>query len=325
MKNKTTRFLITSLVGVALLCVCVLSIFAIHMSGRSARTINQVGTLYMSGMSQQISIHFESIIDLQMKQLKALAGTVPSEEIHTDPALQEDLVAQARARDFTYLGFCGNDGELEMLYGSQVKITDPQPFLESLDQGQQKVAIGTNTLGKKVVLLGMPSPHDPTPEHDCAALVVGLPVDYIRDNLSLEENSERAYSFIIRRDGSFVIRSNDAYRNNYFERVRVLYEDVNGMTADEYLQALSGAMAEGVDYSNEFTMGGERYHLYCTRLPYSEWYLITFLPYGSMDTVVTDFSHEWSSLTILSGTIILAALLLVFYKYYGLTRRQLRE
>ena len=31
-------------------------------------------------------------------------------------------------------------------------------------------------------------------------------------------------------------------------------------------------------------------------------------PYGSMDSIVTGFSHEWSSLTILSGTIILTAL-----------------
>ena len=263
MKNKTTRFLITSLVGVALLCVCVFSFLAIHMSSQSARTINQVGTLYMSNMSQQISIHFESIIGIQMNQLETLADTIPSDAVHEDRDLQEELVNQARARDFEYLGFYGSDGSMEMLY-------------------------------------------------------------YISDNLSLEENSERAYSFIIRRDGSFVIRSNDAYRNNYFERARVIYEDVNGLTPEEYIQALTTAMAEGVDYSNEFTMEGERYHLYCTHLPYSEWYLITFMPYGAMDTIVRGFSQEWGSLTVFSGTIILAALLLVFYKYFGLTRRQLK-
>ncbi len=325
MKNRTTRFLISSLVGVALLCVCVFSIFALHMSNQSAAAINRVGTLYMSSMSQQTSRHFESIINLQLAQLNSLAGTVSSDRIHEDRKLQEELTAQGKARDFTYVGFCNRDGSLEMLYGSQLTVTDPEPFLASLSSGEQKVAIGTNARGKKVLLLGVPSPHEPTAEHDCVALVAGMPVSYISDNLPLEENNERAYSFIIRQDGTFVIRSNDAYRNNYFERVRVLYEDVNGMTPDQYLQALSAAMAEGADYSNEFTMEGERYHLYCTRLPYSEWYLITFLPYGSMDTVVTDFSHEWSSLTILSGTIILTALLLVFYKYYGLTRQQLRE
>ena len=320
MKNRTTRFLITSLVVVALLCVCVFSFFGIHMGNQSAHTINQVGTLYMSSMSQQISTHFESIIGLQMNQLKTLAGTVSSEDIHTDAALQEELAVQARARDFEYAGFC-----LEMLYGSQLQISDPQPFLESLSQGQEKVAIGTNVLGDKVILLGVPSPHPPTPEHDCAALVVGFPVEYISDNLALEENSERAYSYIIRKDGSFVIRTADAYRNNYFERVRVVYDDVNGLTPDEYIQALSAAMGEDSDYSNEFTMDGERYHLFCTHLPYSEWYLITFMPYGTMDSVVRSFSQEWGSLTILSGAIILTALLLVFFKYFGLTRQQLHE
>ncbi len=325
MKNRITRFLLTSLIGVALLCVCVFTFFAIHMGNQSAATINQVGTLYMSSMSQQTSVHFESIIGIQMDQLRALVGTIPSDIIHSDQGLQQQLMAQAKARDFAYLGFYGNDGSFEMLYGSQLTVTDPEPFLDSLRKDQQKVAIGTNARGGKVVLLGMPSPHPSTQEHDCAALVAGLPVSYISSNLSLEENNERAYSFIIRRDGSFVIRSNDVYRNNYFERVRVLYDDVNGITADEYLEELEAAMAQGVDYSNEFPMGGERYHLYCTRLPYSEWYLITFLPYGSMDSIVTGFSHEWSSLTILSGTIILTALLLVFYKYYGLTRQQLQE
>ena len=190
MKNRTTRFLITSLVVVALLCVCVFSFFGIHMGNQSAHTINQVGTLYMSSMSQQISTHFESIIGLQMNQLKTLAGTVSSEDIHTDAALQEELAVQARARDFEYAGFCSKDGTLEMLYGSQLQISDPQPFLESLSQGQEKVAIGTNVLGEKVILLGVPSPHPPTPEHDCAALVVGFPVEYISDNLALEENSD---------------------------------------------------------------------------------------------------------------------------------------
>ena len=267
MKNRTTRFLITSLVVVALLCVCVFSFFGIHMGNQSAHTINQVGTLYMSSMSQQISTHFESIIGLQMNQLKTLAGTVSSEDIHTDAALQEELAVQARARDFEYAGFCSKDGTLEMLYGSQLQISDPQPFLESLSQGQEKVAIGTNVLGEKVILLGVPSPHPPTPEHDCAALVVGFPVEYISDNLALEENSERAYSYIIRKDGSFVIRSAGAFRDSYFERVRVMYEDVNGMTPEQYIQTLSQAMARNEDYSNEFTAEGERYHLYCTFLP----------------------------------------------------------
>ena len=50
-KNKTTRFLTTSLIAVVLLCVCVFSFLTVHMNYESTQTINQVGTLYMSNRS----------------------------------------------------------------------------------------------------------------------------------------------------------------------------------------------------------------------------------------------------------------------------------
>ncbi len=325
MKDKTTRFLTGSLIGVVVLCVCVFTFFSVRMSFQSSYTINEVGTLYMSRMSQQTSNHFESIISLQLDQLRSLADTIPSAEVHQDQELQEDLILQAKARDFTYLGFCRADGRVDMIFGGQVTVTDPQPFMESLMSDRQKVAIGVNEQGEKVMLLGMPSPFPTGGEHDCVALVAGLPVSYISDNLALEENSEQAYSYIIRKDGTYVIRSADAYRDSYFERVRVMYQDVNGLTPDEYIQALSQAMDQGANYSNEFTMEGERYHLFCTYLPYSEWYLITFMPYGVMDGTIKSFTQEWTSLTMISAVIILAALLLVFFKYFKLTRAQLRE
>ena len=38
---------------------------------------------------------------------------------------------------------------------------------------------------------------------------------------------------------------------------------------------------------------------YATSLSYSDWYLLTFMPYGYMDSVVSHFSQEWGILTIL--------------------------
>ncbi len=325
MKNRTTRFLFISLVGVALLCVCVFTFFAVHMSAQSSAAINQVGTLYMSGVSQQTAFHFENIMKLRLDQLETLVASVSDDDIHTDQAARGELIDDAMARDFPYLAIYKTDGSFEMLYGSSLTVIDPVPFLTALSQGEKKVAIGTNGAGEKVILLGVPASHSLTHEYPCAALVAALPVTYISDNLSLDENDEQMYSFIIRRDGTFVIRSFDAFRSSYFERARAIYEDVNGMDPEQYIEELEAAMVKNEDYSNEFTMNGKRYHLYCTNLPYSEWCLITFMPYGAMDDVVTSFTSEWGTLTIFSGSIILSALLLVFYKYYGLTRRQLRE
>ena len=326
MKNKTTRFLTVSLIGVALLCVCVFSFLAVHMSAQSAQTINEVGTLYMSSMSRQTSIHFDSIITLRMDQLDALVGTIPAEKIHTDQDARDELIKDGRSRDFDYMAFLKTDGTFEMLYGSELTVSNSDPFLDSLREGENKVTVGLNAEGEKVVLLGVPSSHSSSEEYPCAGLVAGLPVSYISEHLSLDENNDQVYSFIIRRDGSFVLRTADAYGNSYFERARAIYDNVSGMTPDQYIEALGGAMDRKENYTTEVVVkGGERYHLYCTSLPYSEWYLITFMPYGSVDAIVNGFSQEWGTLTVLCGVIVLTALLLVFFKYLGLTRQQLRE
>ncbi len=325
MKNKTTRFLISSLVAVALLCVFVFSFLAFHMRAQSTRTINEVGALYMSSMSQQISKHFETTIGLRLNQLDALVQMIEADRIHDDAAMQEELVANAQTMDFSHLAFFTKSGTFQMLYGSSLKITDPDPFIESIIEGEKKVAIGTDQSGNNVVLLGIPSKHRASDGQPCVALVAGLPVSYINNTLSLDENDEHVYSFIIRRDGSYIIRSSDAYRENYFDRVNDIYQEVDGQSPEEYLNELREAMNKDEEYSGEATIEGERRHLYCTRLAHSEWYLITFMPYGTIDTIVNGLSHQWVMMAMIGGGAIIVALLLVFSKYFGLTRQQMKE
>lgn len=163
MKNKTTRFLIASLIGVALLCVLVFFFLAIHMNRQSTSAINQVSALYMSTMSRQTSDHFESIITLRLDQLERLLATVPGVEVHRDPAVRNDLIEHARALDFNRLAFYRSDGSFEMMYGPEPEVTDPQSFLSSLKNGEKKVCIGTNAQGGAAGRARRPSPDGGTP------------------------------------------------------------------------------------------------------------------------------------------------------------------
>ena len=324
MKDRTTRFLLGSLIGVALLCVCVFSFLAVRISDRSSRTINEVGLLYMSGMSEQISMHFETTITLRLDQMSALVETAVSENIHGDPAQLDELAFNARVQEFDYLGFYHRDGTFSMIYGAQLTVTDPEPFRQSLTNEECKVAIGADAGGNEVVLLGVPTVHDDMEGAPCIGLVGALPVSYISDTLSLNVDDENFYSFFIREDGTFIIQSVDVERENYFDRVRDLYEDVNGMTPEEYIAQLQAAMANNREYSTEFTIYGERRHMFCTRLSDSEWYLLTFMPYGLVDSSVNALGREWGATVLIGGGGLLTALLLVFAGYFRLTRRQLR-
>ena len=324
MRDRTTRFLLGSLIGVALLCVCVFSFLAVRISARSSRTINEVGLLYMSGMSEQISMHFETTTSLRLDQMTALVETAVTQDIHTDRDQLETLSFNARARGIAYLGFYRKDGTFDMVYGQELAVTDPEPFCQSLANGERKMAIGTDAESREVVLLGAPISHGPGEANPCVGLVGALPVSYISETLNLNENEENFYSFMIREDGTFIIQSVDVKRENYFDRVRDLYEDVDGMSPEEYIAQLKTAMAKNEEYSTEFTIYGERRHMFCTRLSDSEWYLLTFMPYGTVDSIVNDLGREWVMLALTGGGVVLAALLLVFAGYFRLTQRQLR-
>ena len=325
MKNKITHFLSVSLVLILVLCISVFSFLALFMTQKSTDTINQVGTLYMANMSRQISIHFETTIELRLAQLEAIVETVTSDRFSNMEDLLEELTYTARARGFNYLSFYSQDGNFEMIYGNPLHVTDPGPFLDSMRSGEMKVAVGSDAQKNNLVLLGVSCNYPMKNGANCIALVAALPVEYISDTLSLQENEDQVYSFIIRRDGTYVIRSSDAFRDSYFERVRAVYEDVDGRTPEEYLTELTQAMNAGEDYSSEFTMNGERRHLYVTNLAYSEWNLITFMPYGTLDESIRNLGSQWNFMAIASCMVVLIPLLLVFFRYFSMTRQQVKE
>lgn len=237
----------------------------------------------------------------------------------------ETLSRSAKARGFEYLGLYGSDGDVDMIYGEEIKSFNPEPFLDSLRSGEEKVSGGSDQSGDRIILMGIPASYRMEDGRESVALVAAFPANYMRDALSLNENDNMAYSFVIRQDGSFVIRSSDAYRESYFERVRSVYESVGGKEPEQYIEELQASMAAGKDYSSELVIDGTQRYMYCSSLPYTEWYLITFISYGMLDSIIHSFSSQWVSLSLGSCFFILAVLLLFFILYFRRMQEQVRE
>lgn len=324
MKSRTTRLLLIGLIAVSILCVVIFSFLAIFMNSQNVATMNEVGTVYMAGMSNQISMHFETTMDLRLSQVEALVDTIKDKSI-SDDALHQMLVYNARARGFEYLALYSANGTFETVYGSDIELSDPEPFMQSMSRYEKKVAVGVNSEGQKVVLFGVPAVYHMADGEECIALVAGLPAEYIQETLSLDDTEDSlVYSHIIRKNGSYVIRSGPAFRENYFDRLRATFDDLSGVNADKYVSELAAAMEANRDYSAILEFGQERRHLYCTKLAYSEWYLITIMPYSTLDDSIRNLSGNWVAAALGGCAVVLLALSLVFYGYLRLMRKQLR-
>ena len=325
MKSRATRILLTSFIAVVSLCGAVFVFLTMSVNRKISTTVNDIGTIYMSGMSEQLARHFATTIQMNIEQIQGIVNRTPADSVEYGEKMLEELKVSGQVRDYDALALYTEDGQFEMIYGEQIMITDPDPFWNSLSNGKSKVAVGTNVLGEDIILIGEPVGYPMEDGRKSIALIVTLPVEYIRETLTLDENNSMGWAHIIRSDGTYVVKTNDAYLDSYFERLTKIVDEVDGMDPKKQAQELREAMIEHRDYTTIVSVDGEKRHIYCTSLPYSEWYLISVLPYGELDNLINDLGNQRTASTLLSYFVIIAGFLITFVIYYRLTKDQIQE
>ena len=322
-KTSPIRFLVVSLTVVAALCVALLSFLAFYMNRRNTDTINSVGSFYMSEMSQQSAKTCQSALRLRLDQVHDLAEAVGPGDGRTPEELYQLLSYNASA-SFLSVSLWAEDGHHEVVSGPRVDVVDPEPFLASLNAGEDKAAVGTAADGQSVILLGVSARYPMSGGGNSCALVAAIPASYLDGFIPLNEDNGEFYSIIIRRDGTYIISPSDATRENYFDRVRDTYE-VSGGDTEAFIQRLVDGMDDPVDYTSEFTIDGKRQHLYCTNLAYSEWHLLTFTSYVTLDSAISRLSRQWSVMIFSVCAALLVALGAVFLMFFRMIRQQMAD
>lgn len=328
-KKKTMLFLTTSLIIIVIVCVSVMSFFAITMSNKSEDAISKIGNIYMASMNEKISKHFQTTIDLRLSMVETIIESNPPENYTYSEEMLNDLEAGGKLSGFDSLALLSHDGDFEMIYGEPSKLYDPKPFLKSLNNNEKKVTLAQTDSGENTVMIGISTTYPMSNNENCTALVAGLSSDYFNGILGLENlNNDDSLTFsdIIIRDGRYVIRNtNTGDDKNYFDRLKAVVSENNGKSADDYINELKAAMEENEDYSTIVVAENERRHVYCTDLSYSEWYLITVMPYGALDKTIDGLGTQRFYILIISLIFILTTFVIIFTIYMRMTQRQIHE
>ena len=146
----------------------------------------------MAGMNEQMSRHFENVIKLRFAQVEGITSVVSAENNDRE-SQYEELVYRAQVRGFDYLAICSKEGNFETLYGESIQPINPAPFVEALQQGEQRVAVGVDAVGNEVVLFGVEADYPMQNGEECIGLIAAVPLDYITDFLSLEDEGQLTY------------------------------------------------------------------------------------------------------------------------------------
>ncbi len=317
------RSLKTGIVVVVCLNLLVFAVLGISIDAMSENAVENIGTAYMDGMNEQVSLHFETIIDLRLTMAESIAR-IAVDEKSGSYGTKEDIEYGARARHFLCAFLYSADGRIEMIYGDPVTLNYPDLFLASVQKGERKTASAVCDSGEDVILFGVPCEYPMSDGTESLAIVVGLSSAYMSEVLFLDSDSSLAYSFVIRRDGTFVARSDDAVHSTYFDRLYSIFEGQKE-AADFYIRQLTEAMDAGKDYSVILKDGASRWHLHCTGLPYCDWYLVTVLPFDKLDQTILGMSSRWLTIVYAASFAAIAMLLILFFQYLKVYRNQVAE
>ena len=175
----------------------------------------------------------------------------------------------------------------------------------------------TGSDGGGVILFGVPCEYPMSGGGGSLALVVGLSTKYMGEVLFLDSDQSLSYSFVIRKDGSYVVGNEGDAHENYFDRLTNIFAGQD-MEADACIEQLQAAMNAGEDYSTIVKNGGSRRHIYCTNLPYCEWYLVTVLPFERLDNAISGMGSRWLIIVYAASFAVIAMLLYIFFRYLKL-------
>lgn len=327
MEKKIKKFILMSCIGVVSVCIIVFVSLTLFMSKKTKDSVTDIGEIYMSEVNNQLEQKFDSIVRLRLDQVEGIIEQKDPESMTYNDEMLEELKLSAQVRSFTYLGLYSDEGEEERVIGNAIEIKDYyKEVVISLEDNKSTIALGIDESGEKYLMLIQQASYPLKDGSKSKALIAGVSMQYLNDALYLDQKDALVYSHIIDSDGTFVIRNSDAYRENYFDRLNNIVDDVDGKTSDYYANQLKKAIDSNKDYSADIFVEGDKRRIFCSPITeYAGWYLITVMPSGVLENTMNKLGTTRTVIMVGSSLIILFVMTIVLFQYYRLSQQQIEE
>ncbi|MDE6016147.1 MAG: response regulator [Acetatifactor sp.] len=321
-QNGALRFV---QIGLLVLIICSAMIFMYmntQIKSLNEDAMERVGFLYTEGLSKQMVLHANTYFENNFAlQKDALGEAAERPENGQKEHLREALLQR---NELLYVALYDTEGRLEVLVGDKdYHIYDQSIMDRALALRRDMVIIMHNTREERI--LGMVNVQEFTLDGGTySAIICGVLPEVINDRLNLSHNDDMVYSYIISREGNFVVRNEGAFRESYFNRIHERYKEYGEMTSEDYVRRLSEAMERGETCEIVFTLEEERHLLYATSMSYSEWYLVTIIPYTQLENILGENNTHRNHVVWMCALLLCVVYGIVFSLYIIISRRQIK-
>lgn len=324
-RNKTKKMLISSFAILITLSMCMMFVQALFMSYKSEETISEMGELYMSETNRQLQQKFEIVTNIWLQEGEGIIERTPPENAVYGEGLKSELMLGGYVRNVASMELYTDTGEYEVIYGKHVISENRLGIKRLLEEQGIWISGGADEDGNKMFILALEAAYPMADGKRSSIMTLSFPIEMLENSLALDNEEGLSYSLIIRRDGSYVIRSKDAMEGNYFERLQMHTEETNRKKTEDFVSEIKKAMENKEEYTAQIKIEGEYKHLYCVPLVDSDWYLISTMPYDVLENTISDLGDARQYSLVGMVIFILTAQFIVFAMYYRMTQRQMES
>ena len=323
--TDTLRFLKRSAVALLVLTIAVFAGVSLYSFNRSDQAINDVSRVFMEQMSAQIRLNFRSELARYGAELESCSYYTRSLNLPVGASASRDaFIAEARDRGFSYVALYDAAGAADVLAGPALVLDDWDTFATAVAEGRAFVTAGTTDAGTPIIIFGIPAVRPMSSGEESVLLAVGVEPARITEALSLDISATDVYSFIIRKDGGFVLDSMDTGESSYFDYLEN-QATFTGISEEEAERRIQQVMTGGGDTYFVVRAAGPLAVTYLSPIEGTQWYLVSTMPYELLQGPIDAVSFSRALVAVGGCAVILAAVLWIFARYRRLSQAHMAE
>lgn len=280
--------------------------------------------MYISKINERLQAHFETAVDYCLSRLDTVTAEVGPEEASTLAQADRNLSSAAVREGFSAVSLMGEDGLLETVSGGRLMLLYPDKVYDALASGQSRIGIGRmESREGQVEVCAVPAQYPMQNDKRSIAVLGVLNDNFLRNILTLDVEGSQISSYIVRPDGSYVLRT-DTYGQSYYADV-MDRAGTHVAENEQYIEQLRDALSKDEQFQGTFYSDGVQTHVLATPLVYSQWVLLTEMPDGALTQAVGDLGSDAVVYALIACAIVLGCIAVVFFGYYKISRAQIAQ
>ena len=300
-----------------------------YMDDQTEKDVRKIASVFLKEKANQEANRFESLTSTRNSQILSMKKELENidQSLGMEP-VYENIKETAKFQELANCSLVDAEGSIETLYGEEiVRLGDSAFLINGLENKEEIIVTGGWSEREQMIIYAVPLELSMSNGNKSIGLLWCKPISVFVDLMNLEDENSLVDFYVIRRDMSYVIRSEE----ESYESVVLKYVKPEGMTEREYLSELkntissNGSLMVNTRYINPDEKINIRRSAYIMPLERSNWYLLSIMPYGILDESIEMMGSARTVGMFVALSIITIVLLTVFTIYYMMFKNQMHK